>query len=305
MKLIIPYTNPDLDGVACAIGYEEYFTNKSIRSKAAIFGEPHSEAQFVLRQNSIPQPENAQNLIQFADEVILVDASDKRGISKSIDITKIIEVIDHRSHYEKSDFPNAKFQIELVGAAATLIAEKFFAEDISFSKDTGLLLYSAIISNTINFKASVTTKRDILACSRIEEHIRIPDDWIERMFQYKSSNIELTYDSFMENLTGFFFLNSRHLIVTQIEIIDIEDFINKNRSKLIEIFEEMKSKYPTHLCLFNFIDIKNGYNIFFSLDKEIMELLSNYFHVIFTNYFAIYSKVIMRKEIIPILNSIF
>ena len=73
-----------------------------------------------------------------------------------------IEVVDHRAVNEADKFQNAKIQIEMVGSAATLIAEKFLHATTSTSPESAALLYSAIISNTINFQANVTTDRDII-----------------------------------------------------------------------------------------------------------------------------------------------
>ena len=304
MKLIIPYSNPDLDGVACAIGYEEYLSSKAIQCKAAIFGEPQSEARFVLEKNSIPQPENAQNLIHDVDEVILVDASDTIGISSQISREKVIEVIDHRIHFKKTDFPNAKFQIEPVGAAATLIAEKFYKNNVNISTNTSLLLYSAIISNTINFKTGNTTQRDIHICDQISRNVIIPSDWCDRMFQYKSNNFVVSFESFVNNYSGFFHLNFYDLIITQIEVVDIREFVILNEKDLIDIFKKTKRSYPEYLCMFNIVDIKNGFNIFFTLDEGMMILLKKRFNVVFHYNYAVYDKVILRKELISIFRSL-
>jgi nanoRNase/pAp phosphatase (c-di-AMP/oligoRNAs hydrolase) len=58
-------------------------------------------------------------------------------------------VIDHRKFHHADEFINAKQNIELVGSASTLIAEKFSQNSITPSREVAVCLYAAIVSNTI------------------------------------------------------------------------------------------------------------------------------------------------------------
>ena len=126
--IVTAYSNPDLDGTACAIAYAEFLQKKGNNAVVAIFGIPHREAQFVFNTFHIEQPIHAEETLSKMDKVILVDASDLRGISDKINPEQVIEIFDHRKIHEADKFPHAKAQIELVGSCATLIAEKFFYE---------------------------------------------------------------------------------------------------------------------------------------------------------------------------------
>ncbi len=123
--LITAYENPDLDGFACAFAYSEFLTKQGFDSVAAVFGKPHREVQFVIKKFNIHGLADASKLVGNASGIVLVDASDVSGLSDKIDPTKVVEIVDHRKVNEAQRFPNAKVQIEFVGAAATLIAEKF------------------------------------------------------------------------------------------------------------------------------------------------------------------------------------
>src|SRR3989338_2413616 len=127
-----------------------------------IIGEPHDEAKYILDRFGFEYPPMIESADNF-DEVILVDASDLNGLEGKISAEKVIEIIDHRKIHEADKFSKAKAQIELVGAAATLVAEKFIQNKVDISKESATLVYGAIISNTLNFKGSVTTDRDKVA----------------------------------------------------------------------------------------------------------------------------------------------
>ena len=63
---------------------------------------------------------------------------------------RIVEIIDH--HPSSFDiFPNASIQLEDIGAVCTLIAEKFQRKNFVPSRNTAILLYYGIASNTVNF----------------------------------------------------------------------------------------------------------------------------------------------------------
>jgi len=158
--LVTGYTDPDLDGTACMVAYAEYLELIGRDAVAAVFGIPQREAQFVMRRYDVPFPAGAEGLIDDCDGVILVDASDTRGISPSIDPGQVIELIDHRPLFDAAAFPRATCQVEWVGAAATLIARKFRQYPLAISPWSAAMLYHAIASNTVNFQADVTTRED-------------------------------------------------------------------------------------------------------------------------------------------------
>lgn len=131
--LITFYVNPDLDGVAGALAYGEFLQKTGRESVVGIIGEPHDEAKYILDRYNIPYPQKIINADNF-DEVVLVDARDLNCLEGNIAPEKVVEIIDHRKINEADKFPNAKVQIELVGSAATLIAEKFIKNSINISK---------------------------------------------------------------------------------------------------------------------------------------------------------------------------
>ena len=98
-------------------------------------------------------------------------------------------MIDHRMFADYALFPNAKFRIEPVGAAATQIAEFFyFNKNVSISPAVAQLLLCAIYSNTINFQANVTTFRDHRMKHRLETLVEDKELYRE-MFHYKTKYI--------------------------------------------------------------------------------------------------------------------
>jgi inorganic pyrophosphatase/exopolyphosphatase len=171
--LVTAYANPDIDRAGCMIAYAEFLTKTGTNAVWGIFGVPQREPQFVYTYLKITPPVAALYLPEYQN-IVIVDGSDIRWIPPEIPLENIVEVIDHRKQNDAQKFTNAMIQIELVGAAATLIVEKYIAHNLPISYESALFVYAAIISNTINFKADVTTDRDRSAAQWLLDLALIP-----------------------------------------------------------------------------------------------------------------------------------
>lgn len=237
--LVTAYSNPDLDGTACAIAYTEYLYKKgNVDAICALFGTAHREAQFVFRTFNIPAPQSAESILNADTRVVILDASDLRGISDKINPSQVIEIIDHRKIHSADSFPNAKVHIELVGSAATLVAEKFYVEKVDVSSESAALLYSAIISNTVNFQANVTTDRDKLMAEWLQTKFTIPVDYIYNMFADKSRFVKPLKETIEDDFASFVFAN-KQVGIAQLEIVEVGKFIQNSRQELEESLQKL------------------------------------------------------------------
>lgn len=302
-KLVTPYENPDLDGTACAFAYAEFLQKSGQKAVAAIFGKPSREAQFVLKQFRISPLKKAENLVNQTDKIVIVDASDTRGISKLIVPKRVIEIIDHRKIHEAHKFPNARTQIELVGSAATLIAEKFHQAKILISKEAAALLFSAIVSNTINFKALVTTTRDHQMADWLKTKFDLPKDYVHEMFTNKSQFKELFKWTFSGDLATFQFGNYS-LGIAQLEMIGTEDYINRNLKKIKETLSKLKTDKSLNFILLTSIDLEKAFNQLVIIDKGTQRVLELALQVKFQNGIAKRDGILMRKEIVPLVKEV-
>jgi inorganic pyrophosphatase/exopolyphosphatase len=288
--LVTSFKNPDLDGTACIYAYSEFLQKEGIDAIGGSYENPRKEARFVLDTLSIELGK-----AKDTKEIILVDASDPvNGISKEMDINKVVEIIDHRKNHHLDEFCNVKkHQIELVGACATLIVEKFYEKKIELSKNSAILLYSAIIWNTINLRNNVTTARDVKMATWLLTQINLPRDYVYNMFAYGQE----------ECLKELYFVNlefkDKKVGVAQIETVEIDEFISKNEKEIFEILNSNKNKFD--YIFITCIDLENGFNRFIANDEKTKTLIETLFKVEFQDNIAKREGIIMRKEIIPIL----
>lgn len=298
--LITCYVNPDLDGVAGAVAYGEFLQKTGKNAVVGIIGKPHDEAKYILDRFGFTYPSIIENADNF-DEVVLVDASDLNGLEGNIAAEKVIEIIDHRKVHEADKFPKAKVQIELVGAAATLVAEKFIQKKVDISKESATLVYGAIISNTLNFKGSVTTNRDKVVAEWLNKVAKLPENFWKDLFIAKS---DLSGNKLTERIGGdfaWFVMGDKKVGIAQVEMIGAEKLVNERSGEIVQVLEKIKKEMGLDFIFQNTIELENTKNFFVAQDSETQKLLEKVLKVQFTGLVAERPDLIMRKQIIPLL----
>jgi len=298
--LVTCYVNPDLDGVAGAIAYGEFLQKIGKTIFVGIIGELHDEVKYIFDRFDFEYPSIIESADNY-DEVILVDASDLNGLEGKIAPEKVIEIIDHRKVHEADKFPKAKAQIELVGAAATLIAEKFMENKVDISKESAILVYGAIISNTLNFKGNVTTNRDKEAAAWLNKTAKLPEDFWKDLFIAKS---DLSGKKLSERIEGdfaWFVLSGKKVGIAQVEMIGAKKLLDERSDEIIQVLEKIKREMSLDLIFQNTIELEDTRNFFVVQDLETQKLLEKVFAVRFTGAVAGRSTLIMRKQIVPLL----
>lgn len=302
--LVTTYSNPDLDGIACAVAYAEFLQKKNQNAEAAFFGILHQEAYFVLRTFAMPQPEDAEKILLKNPNIILVDASNIRGIAHKINPLKVIEIIDHRKINQSTSFLNAKVQIELVGSAATLVAEKFFYQNVVISMASAALLYSAIISNTANFQANVTTDRDKKMAQWLLTFFSLPKNYVHDMFAAKSVFKESLIDTISNDFATLVF-NGTKIGIGQLEIVNVENFVNSQLENIRTILKTIKTEKELDIIFLSIIDLEKAKNTFLAIDEPTKTLLECNLGVVFNKNIAEKEGIMMRKTIVPLLSDNF
>jgi len=297
-KIIITgYENPDLDNIASAYAYREYLGLKNIKAEIGIFGIPHPEAQFLMDYLGI-KLKKIGRILKSKDKIILVDCSEPGWIYPKIKNSQVVEVYDHRAVNRSEDFKKAKKQIELVGACATLIAEKFCEDKIKPSKETAILIYTAIISNTINFQANVTTSRDKKVAQWLKRREKISKNLIHQMFAHKSE-LKGSVDKILLKDLAVNQFGGKKFTIFQLEIINVAKFVKNYLAKIKKTLIKAKNKENFDFVFLTCVDLEKGKNTFVAADEESQKVVSETLKVKFKNGIANYREVIMRKEIMP------
>ncbi len=304
MKSILVTSNidPDLDGTASGYAYAEYLT-KTGKSNVniAFLGEFHEETKFVLEKFKIKHPKRVKDISLF-EEVVLVDISEISTFQGRLNPHKVSEIIDHRIVNGKEGFPKAKVQIELVGSAATLVTERYINSNLDISFESGVLLYSAIVSNTINFKSKVTTSRDKEAAKWLQKKIKLPSKYWEELFNSKS---DLTGEKLLKTIlhdsVKGFKVNGVSISTIQLEIMDGGKLVKERKQEIKKILGDIRKEYELKHVSMVVIDLRDLKGYILAFDKVTKEMYEKAFKKKFKSNVITLKKALMRKEIIPLI----
>ena len=301
IKMVTTYYAPDLDATSSIYAYSEYLNKRGKKSNYFIYGLPKKEVQIVTEMFNIEL--KGSQTIKTNQDIIIIDTNNYEEF-KYIKRENIVEIIDHHKRVATQEmFPNAKIRVEQVGAVATLIAQKFKDHDLIPSRESAILLYYGIISNTINLNSSTTTNKDHQMIDWLESlYDEISKDKISEIFTKKSQIDEANLRHEMEAEISFDY-NGTSIIVGQLEIANIEDFLEQNRYKINKILETIKIEKQINYIFVNCVDILNGFNIIITIDDKTTDFLEKTFNISFDNYSSRTPHLKLRKELIETLKN--
>lgn len=301
MRVVTAYLNPDLDGTACAIAYAELLRVDDPLVTAVLHGLPDKEARAALAHWHIDPPMD-RGEIAAAEAVILVDTSNLSDLPEGFDASRVVEIVDHRELTEFHAFPNARAQVELVGAAATLIAEKFHAAGKIPAISTAGLLVGAISSNTLHLRTSNTTERDRAMFAWTQQLSGVDDGYFAMLRRARSAYAPGELAEYLWNDRSVRTTQSSHVIILQIEAEQAEKLLHDRRSEVEGVLTRVHDEErPDHVFV-NVVDLETARNVLFSIYPETTALLSNRLGLRFSpDGIARPDRLLLRKQISPLL----
>lgn len=300
--LITSYENPDLDGLSSALAYAELLDAQGRRAEAVISGSPHPEFQFLAEKYQIPTPRQLKDS-DLDHQFILVDNSIIHNNDARLKPEFFIEVIDHRSDNEGHLFPNAEIQIEAVGACATLIAEKFQEADLLPSRNSALLLYGGILSNTLNFQSKTTTVRDRQMADWLKSAYHFRSDFSRLLFTAKSDLSGAKLRQTIYNDLTIREFHGKKVAFSQLEILNSDKLVKERRAEIYEILNEIAKTNSPDFCFLNIVDLGTGHTYFLTHNQEATDLLSDSVHLAFIDRLSKAHRPILRKEVLPLIST--
>ena len=295
MKTIVTsYVSPDLDGVSSMVAYSEYLNKTGVPSTYHIEGVPKKEVGIVCDLFHIVL---AGEKMRPETSVVVVDTNNLEEVP-FVTPEQIVEFIDHHSKNKSSEAcTNAKIQIERLGAAATLVAERFKENNISISRESAILLYYGIISNSINLKASITSQKDIEMTEWLKKQCsEISEEMIKTIFTLKS---KIEDKDLREEMEAEIVLpcGDKRITVAQLELAGMEDFLQEKEEKIVSILQQLKREKDLDYICINCVDILNGFNMIVTIDDETEQFLEKLLGCQFENRRYKFDKIMQRKDI--------
>jgi inorganic pyrophosphatase/exopolyphosphatase len=292
----------DADVLGCAVAYAEILRLEGRDAVAVILGVfTASVTKNVLAWDGIYEKTYESH---DGDEFVLVDISEPDYFASFVDTNRIVELYDHRLHGQEERWREqlgTSAHVEAVGSCATLIweqvVERGHSEKLSLSAKR--LLFAAIVSNTLNFKARVTTERDICAYEQLKRLCDLPDDWIPRYFEEQEIAIRANLPTLLAADTKVQPIADGTLIaIAQLELWDASAFVRNHR----ETLEKIVGNLGASEWFITLASIQEGKNYLLTRSATAEARLTSKLGVTFNDGIAETSALMMRKELIAALN---
>jgi len=286
----------DIDAYASGIAYSVLLNGMGVKSAFVSTAKTNMSVPSLVKDLGFEI--NTTYLPTKKDDFILVDVSNPSFFDNIVINDKIIEVIDHHTGYDEYwKQQSCQSQIEFIGSAATIIFERFLANNRLDLLDKNLckLLICAILDNTLNLKGPITTNRDIEAYKKLVEIANINEDFRKEYFESCQREINTNPIKAIENDMKFEFIDNQFPeIFGQVTIYDKQVIFER-----LNDIKNMFLKYNKPWIL-NIICLKDGTSYIFSSDKMAQIQIEKLFKSSFNDNILTLNKLMLRKEIIKL-----
>lgn len=284
----------DIDAYAGCIAYSYLLNLKGVQSKAVSTAKLNESITKELLKLDIKLDKSEPT---EEDEFIIIDVSDKKFFDNIVKEDKIIEVIDHHTGFEeywKQRLKNNS-KIEFIGSVVTIIFELYEKENLQdkITKDIAYLMMSAILDNTLNFKAKVTNARDIIAYKKLEKIAKSAENYASKYFLDCQKIIEKNLRTALENDTKIGIISEKlPNIFSQLTVWN-KDNIFDNKQIIFDTLNNFGKDW-----ILNLICLEEGKSYIIASNTLILQEIQMLLKGKINEYYLQCKNVWLRKEII-------
>ncbi len=299
MKHIIGHKNPDTDTTCSGIAYQNFLAKQGVESQAFALGRLNKETEFVLEQFGVDAPEQITEL-PHGTEIILLDHNEEKQSIDNIKDLDIVEIIDHHKVKIETDKPISIF-IKPLGSSCSIIAEKYFDNNVELTKSIAGLLISGIISDTLFFRSPTTTDVDKELADKLNDIVGIDDleEFSLQLFNAKSDLGDIEVEELIRlDYKSFTFKDGEYGIGVM-ETTNVDVGLDR-KDEIVAKLKEIKVSDGLQGVFFIIIDILNEKSYTLGAGDEEIALFTRLFEVENQEDVLFVDKLISRKkQIIP------
>lgn len=281
----------DIDAFASCIAYRELLRLQG-KDAVAITGA-------VINESVAPSLRKLAGFDTYElrgdEDFVVFDVSNPEFLDETVDKGRIIELVDHHAGFEGCWGDVKLVQIEKIGAVATVVFERYREAGMLERLRPGLakLLMAAILDNTLNFKAKITTERDKEAYTELMKIAGEDEGFAERYFLECQAEAERDLATVIKNDTKIEKASSVFPgVIGQLLCWDGEEFLRRAR-EIGEVLGEIDERW-----IMNLISLKDGRSYVLVSDDRAAEEVLRLFGGVYRDGVVVLPKVWLRKEIL-------
>lgn len=285
----------DIDAYAGCIVYREFVKSKGYQAKA-ITTAPYNQSVSALITD-IDYAFDTLEDIEENSQFVILDVSNPTMLDTFVKEENIITIIDHHTGYEDywEQKKNTHPHIEFIGSICTLIFEQIEQEEKLDILNPYLcqLMVAAILDNTLNLKATITTSRDIRAYHTLLKIGNLDASFADTYFLSCQNQIEKDLFTALKN---------------DMKIASFGDILPSvfgqllvwNHDNILTKVKEIESYFATYHkeWMLNIISLREGKSYILASSPNVQSHLEKLFQKSFQNNILILEPFMLRKEII-------
>ena len=287
-KVNIIYTDFDSFHTAKLIGLCSYVSrllydirNECVNKKDYL--EDLKETSSKLGYNNYPVVNDkgeCEGLIRITDirkknrkKVILVDHNEQEQSVSGLEDAEIIEIVDHHKIGDLTTSSPINFRNMRVGSSNTIVYLMYNEARVEIPKNIAGIMFSGIISDTLNFTSPTTTSIDIEAAERLAEIAELDrEEYAKEMFKAGTNLEGKTIDEILTSDLKVFQLEDEKIAVSQMFTLSAEEIL-ANKEEYIKAMDRMKEAKGYSMFVMFITDIikKGSFIIYCEASKKRLE----------------------------------
>ncbi len=289
----------DIDALACIVGYAELLKLRGNDAQGVSTSSLNESITASLKADASTLATAYQPAAN--DTFVIVDLSVPEQFDPIVDPERVVELFDHHPGQEAywAGRLGAKSHLEFIGATATLIFEAWQRENRfnEMSMTSARLLAAAILDNTLNFGAGVTSSRDRAAFRALAAYTDLDEAWAARYFSEVQQSTLADLAAALRNDTKYFRWDGLAIELTmgQVVVWDARSLIARQLDVLPAALD---SPDLGKGWLVNIVSISEGRSYFVSNSPKVQQWLHELIGVTFDGSVARAGRLWLRKEIL-------
>ena len=232
-------------------------------------------------------------------QVILVDHNEMEQSVTGLEEAEIVEIVDHHKIGDLTTTKPINFRNMSVGSTNTIVYMMYQEARVEIPKNIAGIMFSGIISDTVNFTSPTTTKIDIEVANELAKIAGIDKkEYAMEMFKAGTNISGKTTEEIITGDLKVFQIDNQKIAVSQVFTLAAEEILNE-KEKYIESMERIKQAKGYSMVIMYLTDIirKGSFVLYCEDAKNILQDAMEVDEI----YQGIYRDGILsrKKQIIP------
>ncbi|MEL6839067.1 MAG: manganese-dependent inorganic pyrophosphatase [Pseudomonadota bacterium] len=185
--LVFGHKSPDTDSTGSPLIWEWFLNHTGHTAKAALLGDPNTEAKFVAKRWDFDLPEVIKD-VDNDQACVIVDTNNLAELPDNINNAEVLAIIDHHKLTGGLETKNPiNITIRPLACTATIMHQMMGEHAAHMPEGVKGLMLSCILSDTLAFRSPTTTEMDKELAESLAKDLKVEiEAYAGEMFAAKS-----------------------------------------------------------------------------------------------------------------------